>query len=675
MLDLKLLAADVRLAQGGDPNAMNRILTAVQDMVYYNCLRMLKNEQQAQDAAQDILITVYTRLSSLADPQAYLLWVKRITANECKNRLSKVNREFLMNATEDGSDPFAIFEDIDEQRIPDKALDNEETRRMINELVDRLPDEQRVCVMLYYYDEMKTREIAEALNVSEGTIKSRLNYARKSIKEGVIDYEKQGIKLYGLSPILFLGYFLRAAGSSTLAPFSVSFGTGAAAAAAGATAAGSAAGSAAGTASATAAAGAAAAAGTTAAGAATGTTAASSGIGAFLATAAGKVVAAATAAVVLTGAVTGTVLAVNKSTSRTAPKQLSAEQKIVEYLDATNFRSNDHTCLLSLKEEDNGAVSFTTVDDKQGCFDYFCWTNLDDDPDHELLIEAHTVNKLTIHSLDGTESTELQMFDRHFSYHCYLALDWDRESNTVRERRLTCLTGESVETLSVLENGLIRMGTYVSSPNSFGDYSDEYISPIFWYRAERYWSPFTDTVRNAMQGYGKADQVFVNMMSKQVECAGFAGNDGHESFRFTYDYYSPEVDALGKTLPKENELQGKQAFYLFRKEILRKATDNLTTRSEEIPEEYLSPIHELGPDYMKTDLTLDANGGSFDGQPIMRSQTMNCMFWFQPIPTREGYVFTHWSTDPDGQWIVYGGDTAANEDADVTVYANWTPDR
>ena len=155
-LDPKTLAADVKLAQNNDPDAMDRILAAVQDMVYYNCLRMLRDDSSAQDVAQDVLITIYSRIGTLSDPLSCLGWVKRIIANRCKDRLSKVNREFLLSETEDGEDPFAFFEDLDEQRVPDKAVDKAETRRMINELIDHLPDEQRVCVMLYYYDEMKT---------------------------------------------------------------------------------------------------------------------------------------------------------------------------------------------------------------------------------------------------------------------------------------------------------------------------------------------------------------------------------------------------------------------------------------------------------------------------------------------------------------------------------------
>ena len=307
--DFRQIAADVRRAQGGDAEAMNRIIGDVQDMVYYNCLKMLRDEQKAQDAAQDILIAVYQKIGTLSDPQSYVGWVRRITANHCKSCLSKTNKEFLLPENEEGEDPFASFEDTDEQRIPDKALDNEETRRMILELIDKLPDEQRMCVMLFYYDEMKTREIAETLQVSEGTIKSRLNYARKAIKEGVQAYEKQGVKLYGLSPIPFIGYFLGKAAAGVSAPITASAIASAATAAATAATATTTTTAATTTAATTTTATATAA--TTTATAATAT--ATGGLAAFLATTVGKVVIGITAAVLLGGAATGTVLAIQKT--------------------------------------------------------------------------------------------------------------------------------------------------------------------------------------------------------------------------------------------------------------------------------------------------------------------------------------------------------------------------
>ena len=80
---------------------------------------------------------------------------------------------------------------------------------MMQEILDKLSDEQRLCVLMYYYDEMSVGEIAETLECSAGTIKSRLNYARKYIKAEVEALEKKGTRLYNITPIPFIIWMLR----------------------------------------------------------------------------------------------------------------------------------------------------------------------------------------------------------------------------------------------------------------------------------------------------------------------------------------------------------------------------------------------------------------------------------------------------------------------------------
>lgn len=192
----------------GETTAQEELVLAVQDRVYYHCRKMLKDEDRALDLTQDVLMVMLTKLDTLQNPEAFSSWLGGITANLCRNAINRGPREVQIPEDEDGNSLLDTYETLDQQSVPDKVLDNDETRRMIAELVDDLPDAQRQCVLLYYYDEMSVKDIAAALAVSENTIKSRLNYARKSIKEGVERYEKQGVKLYGLSPLPFLLFFL-----------------------------------------------------------------------------------------------------------------------------------------------------------------------------------------------------------------------------------------------------------------------------------------------------------------------------------------------------------------------------------------------------------------------------------------------------------------------------------
>ena len=211
----KELTTLIERAQAGDQGAMEVLLQKAHTPVSYQCRKLLRDPRDAEDMTQEVLLLVYTRLSLLKNPTAFWGWLNSITVNRCMNALKRTHIELQFAEDEDGHSVLDNLEELDEQWVPDKALDNTETTRMIEEIVSALPEAQRICTLMYYYDEMSVREIAEAVGVPENTVKSRLNYARKAIKERVLDYEKQGVKLYGLSPLPFLFYFLgRSAGES-----------------------------------------------------------------------------------------------------------------------------------------------------------------------------------------------------------------------------------------------------------------------------------------------------------------------------------------------------------------------------------------------------------------------------------------------------------------------------
>ena len=206
----------VERARRGERPAQEALFRAARDRVYYHCKKMFRREEDAEDAAQDVLLAMLANLKKLREPAAFWGWVNGITANRCRHLLSAPRREWQIPEDEEGSSMLDSLENLDEQLIPDKALDNEETRRMILGLVDDLPPDQRLSVLFYYYDEMSIRDIARAMDTSEGTVKSRLNYARRALKKGIEDYERKGVKLYGVSPILLLVYFLRQEGTATV---------------------------------------------------------------------------------------------------------------------------------------------------------------------------------------------------------------------------------------------------------------------------------------------------------------------------------------------------------------------------------------------------------------------------------------------------------------------------
>ena len=95
------------------------------------------------------------------------------------------------------------IEDVRSELNPEMAMDQQEAKRLVMEILDHLPEDQRVVIGMFYYEEMSVKDIAQTLGVSENTVKSRLSYGRKKIKEQVMDLEKRGTKLYSVAPFVF----------------------------------------------------------------------------------------------------------------------------------------------------------------------------------------------------------------------------------------------------------------------------------------------------------------------------------------------------------------------------------------------------------------------------------------------------------------------------------------
>lgn len=191
-------------SQAGDRQAQEQLILAVQNHVYYHCRKILRNEDDALDASQEILISLLRGLPSLREPAAFWPWLNRITCRFCCKQYAR-QRLFLPFSAIGGEE--ALCEKADGQMVPDQALDTEENRRIVRELVDGLPEVQRLCILMYYYDEMSVKDISAVLDISEGTVKSRLHYARQRIKKGAEAYAAQGSPLCGVLP--FLRYFLQ----------------------------------------------------------------------------------------------------------------------------------------------------------------------------------------------------------------------------------------------------------------------------------------------------------------------------------------------------------------------------------------------------------------------------------------------------------------------------------
>lgn len=202
-METNRLAQLLEFATQGDFAAQEELYHDSYRRVYMIAIKMLQDDMQAQDMVQDVFVTAFTKLDNLREPAAWYRWLNLITANQCKNLLVKKRDQLL----DDPDDTNLFGEESDTVLLPEAALDSEETSKMILQVIDGLPDAQRLCILYHYYQELTISEIATILECSEGTVKSRLHAARAKIKQELERKNKdEGIRLYGVA--LPLGAFL-----------------------------------------------------------------------------------------------------------------------------------------------------------------------------------------------------------------------------------------------------------------------------------------------------------------------------------------------------------------------------------------------------------------------------------------------------------------------------------
>lgn len=204
----------IKRIKNGDTQAWEELYKMTYPRAYAVAVQTMKNREDALDVLQEAYISVFKNIDSLQDETKLNVWVSKIVGNRCIDYLRKYRgkNEPTLFGEMISDDSDVEFEDIleneNQEFIPEESVDYDETKKIMQGILDQLPDEQRLCVLMYYYDELSVKEIAETLGCSTGTVKSRLNYARKYIKKEVEKQEKKGTKLYSIAPISFLIWML-----------------------------------------------------------------------------------------------------------------------------------------------------------------------------------------------------------------------------------------------------------------------------------------------------------------------------------------------------------------------------------------------------------------------------------------------------------------------------------
>ena len=200
------------------PKECERIYNEAYRAVYWTAMSLMKNETDAEDVTQETFVAMLESYDTLQDKTKVVPWLKKICAYKCLNLLSRtkttaVEQEFLENA-----------ETVPENFLPESIVESAEKRKIIMDIIEKaLSEDVQRTIILFYFDEMSTQEIAGALGIPLGTVLWRLNFARKKIKQEVERYEKEtDTKLHSLAlPFLAL-LFMKEADMVSLPPMSAS---------------------------------------------------------------------------------------------------------------------------------------------------------------------------------------------------------------------------------------------------------------------------------------------------------------------------------------------------------------------------------------------------------------------------------------------------------------------
>ena len=201
--------------KNNDEESFNELVKLTRDHVFFRARTSVGDNQTADDICQEVFIKVFKNINNLDDPKAFIGWLDTITRNCCNEYFRKSYKK-VDSETEAEVFSYDAYEDFDVadtniENQPELAFSKKEKEELVYGIIDALPAAQKQAIMMYYYDEMKIKDIAAELEVNENTIKSRLSLAKKEIEVKVKELNKKhGIKLYNFAPFTFFVYLLKA---------------------------------------------------------------------------------------------------------------------------------------------------------------------------------------------------------------------------------------------------------------------------------------------------------------------------------------------------------------------------------------------------------------------------------------------------------------------------------
>ncbi|OGQ85237.1 MAG: hypothetical protein A2512_12350 [Deltaproteobacteria bacterium RIFOXYD12_FULL_56_24] len=168
-------------AKDGDASAFEELVCTHQDRIYNLCRHMLGQAQDAEDAAQDSFLKAYRNLGSFTPDASFTTWLYRIAINTCLDRRKKPLWLSLFQKNAKGEE-FMLAEPA-HGFTPERLYESKQLRELVQACLAGLPVKLKAALVLKELEGCSYEEIAEALDVSLGTVKSRISRAREELRQ------------------------------------------------------------------------------------------------------------------------------------------------------------------------------------------------------------------------------------------------------------------------------------------------------------------------------------------------------------------------------------------------------------------------------------------------------------------------------------------------------------
>jgi RNA polymerase sigma-70 factor (ECF subfamily) len=175
----------VARVRDGDLEALGELYARYKTQVYRTALAITHDERAAEDILQEVFLRIYAYADSIDEAVPLGPWLYRVTVNLSYSWANRFKRWFYsLQGTLEGWTRSPHW-------LPEATTEEQEQRQMLQQAIDALPANHRVVIVLYYLEGLSLKEIAYVAGVPEGTVKSRLYYAREKLRKTILEQERR----------------------------------------------------------------------------------------------------------------------------------------------------------------------------------------------------------------------------------------------------------------------------------------------------------------------------------------------------------------------------------------------------------------------------------------------------------------------------------------------------